>query len=39
MQIGYALNGTLYNTQRALRNDFQKEKNINDFAFYFLQLD
>ncbi|HDJ7420928.1 MULTISPECIES: MobP2 family relaxase [Staphylococcus] len=35
MQIGYALNGTLYNTQRALRNDFQKEKNINDYHFEF----
>jgi hypothetical protein len=25
----------LYNTQRALRNDFQKEKNINDYHFEF----
>lgn len=35
MQIGYALNSTLYNTQRALRNDFQKERNINQYHYEF----
>ncbi len=35
MQIGYALNNTLYNTQRALRNDFQKERNINQYHYEF----
>lgn len=35
MKIGYALNNTLYNTQRALRNDFQKEKNINQYHIEF----
>lgn len=35
MRISYALNNTLYNTQRALRNDFQKERNINQYHYEF----
>lgn len=31
LRIGYALNNALYNTQQALRSEFQKEKNINQY--------
>ncbi|EPQ9603953.1 MobP2 family relaxase [Staphylococcus pseudintermedius] len=35
MQLGYALNNTLYNTKRALRNDYEKERNINQYHYEF----
>lgn len=35
IQIGYALNNTLYNTKRALRNDYEKERNINQYYYEF----
>lgn len=35
MDIKFAFNNTLYQTKRALRNDFEKERNINQYHYEF----